>query len=1109
MRTTTLSTLVLLGAVAVSDCTCGDSLALAIGEIELALCDRGEACGCEILAPATAQIDFGSPEVGTTSRRVLELRNLNQPRKLTVQTLTIVGGDLFSVARVLRYDSREPDAEVETHDFADGPLELDNEAWAEVYLAYEPTSATEITSTLEIVSTSAANPTWSIPLRAGGGSFTACVPSGACGDGSAIDYGTFDDSELGFDNASGLPRALGTQQVLVTNESEYELYFSVAITQDGIPEGPGEQPGERGVFFLADPGCTVVPPFGSATVSIEYRPSSAGEHLGEALVKGLGAPIHIALRGRVIGAHICFRTEDVQPNDTLLQFGDPPLNQTALNVTPNETRRIWLGNCGFEEDLVVSAAQLHAETAPAFSSTALPWSQTGPIAPGAEIEMPVALTPTSGLGAILSGRVLFTTNDRRFPTAFVTLAGRIGPPQVCVLAAIPTPVDFGWVASDEAQEGAVCIPGLPCTGAKVSRRKSMTLTNLGQRTCNAVTLGAITPMTATADMFKYDGPPPAAFTLAPGASSAPIDLLFVDDPKETPEIFTASLAFTSPDNTGPSAVLLTVKSGGSPACALDFVPVSPPSLFCPQEAVAFGNVNYGQSKTIPLQVRNIGSEACEVTNVRRQTGTSSAFAFPTTPFNIPVGQAHILEITFTAPVPTGDPFEEFPFLCGGNGAMMDYRSVSTNTATAQVAFTGMGKPPSIDVIPGEIDFGDVTVGCCSARQRVAVYNNGSTTLTLSSVSVVGANSDFSTTPPSRTSIPSGQSAELFVQFCASAEGPAADAVDIRGQDGNGNDEYYSVSMTGTGVLSSQADDRFQQPSRPMVDVLFVVDDSGSMGDEQDELATNFQSFIDGVLDLNTDYHIGVTNTDAETEWSGRLHSCYANKFITDLQPPAEQRTQFRCNVKVSDPADNRPSTDSKEAPLQAARAAFEYPTAEWNTGFYREEAKLYIIAVQDEAEQSDGEAALYVDYFRNLKGLGNPDLLNISAIAGPPPDGCTTAEGNQKLYDVTQAVGGQFRSICTADWSDMLNALGLDVFNARRQFPLSRPATAATLEVRVCPSGCPANPLTCPLVPQNATNGWTFDASVNAVTFNGSAVPGAGACIAITYIAVCYSEGQG
>ena len=56
--------------------------------------------------------------------------------------------------------------------------------------------------------------------------------------------------------------------------------------------------------------------------------------------------------------------------------------------------------------------------------------------------------------------------------------------------------------------------------------------------------------------------------------------------------------------------------------------------------------------------------------------------------------------------------------------------------------------------------------------------------------------------------------------------------------------------------------------------------------------------------------------------------------------------------------------------------------------------------------------------------------------------------------------------------------LGLDVFNARRQFPLSRPATAATVSVEVCDDNAGA-PAACRAVPEDGANGWTFDGDHN------------------------------
>ncbi len=69
-----------------------------------------------------------------------------------------------------------------------------------------------------------------------------------------------------------------------------------------------------------------------------------------------------------------------------------------------------------------------------------------------------------------------------------------------------------------------------------------------------------------------------------------------------------------------------------------------------------------------------------------------------------------------------------------------------------------------------------------------------------------------------------------------------------------------------------------------VDILFVIDNSGSMGEEQATLAANFESFI-AVLEqpnVEANYRIGVTTTDNGNPWCGstspeagslRLTSC--------------------------------------------------------------------------------------------------------------------------------------------------------------------------------------------------------------------------------------------
>ncbi len=68
-----------------------------------------------------------------------------------------------------------------------------------------------------------------------------------------------------------------------------------------------------------------------------------------------------------------------------------------------------------------------------------------------------------------------------------------------------------------------------------------------------------------------------------------------------------------------------------------------------------------------------------------------------------------------------------------------------------------------------------------------------------------------------------------------------------------------------------AKDVFQQVRRNTVDVLMVVDNSCSMYEEQDNLASNFSNFISAFGGVDVDWRIGVTTTDtADPAHSGHL-----------------------------------------------------------------------------------------------------------------------------------------------------------------------------------------------------------------------------------------------
>lgn len=927
-----------------------------------------------------------------------------------------------------------------------------------------------------------------------------------------LDFGEHSDADIGLDPVANLPKILGTKSIVVTNTSDAELFLSGELTDDGIPEGPGELVGEFGVFFASPVQCELVPPGGSYVLQVDFRPAQSGTFQGRVHLNGMTGTMNVGLLGKVTGPALCIRTEDNHPNDADLVF-----HNIVGKGTTSDPKRIFLSNCGYQAALTITNVTRGQAWNDGFRSSLNldPWVVPAPIPVGGEIELPFTFfanpDPAGPLGPA-SAILNITTNATR-PNAIARLHATVGPAPVCILAAAPTSLDFGWVASDEAGVG---FPG----SNQISRSRSVILANIGQAPCTDVHVDTIIPDPNSTGMFTVRANPNgASFTLQPGANSLPIDLLFSRTGGPQAQNHSALLPFRAAETTfsvaapcpaGYNCVNLTAKGGGNPYCEIDFSPVSPANLFCPYETVAFGNVNIGTTRTIDLKLRNVGSDECLVTSIAK-TGSTNAFGYiaPSYPASILPGASITVPVTFT-PLPPNpnNPFDDLPFGCGfaglglgGETLVFNYHSAISPgvTESTQLSLSGNGTQPDIDVIPGDVNFGEVTVGCCSAPVRVAIYNSGDGVLDISSVGIL-ASSDPGfevVTPPGSMQLNPGGSTELEVRWCANAEGTASGVLEIVSSDDN--DEYFTVSLAGTGTLDNQGLDDYAQPDRPKVDVLWVVDDSGSMGDEQQILANNFNNFINTAVSLNTDYHIGVINTDVQSEESGKLYACQGPLWIDDTMPAATQQSYFQCNVQTLNWP--RPHSDAQEGGLGAARKALEYPNIDGhNAGFYREDAKLYVIIVTDEEDQSNGTAQQYVDWFRNLKGLGNPDLLNISAIAGPPPNGCATASGNKVDYDAAQMTGGQFLSICTADWSGMINQLGLDVFTARQQFPLSRPATGNTIVVTVCDPG----PTNCVTVPEDPNNGWTFDSTLNSITFHGTSVPGPSQEIQVDYLAVCY-----
>ena len=102
-------------------------------------------------------------------------------------------------------------------------------------------------------------------------------------------------------------------------------------------------------------------------------------------------------------------------------------------------------------------------------------------------------------------------------------------------------------------------------------------------------------------------------------------------------------------------------------------------------------------------------------------------------------------------------------------------------------------PVGLSTTPTAIDFGSQTVGTTSSARAVTVTNNGTSGVTVSSISATG---DFAQTNNCGTSLAAGASCIINVTFSPAASGSRSGTLTIATSDPNGP---TSVSLSGTGT----------------------------------------------------------------------------------------------------------------------------------------------------------------------------------------------------------------------------------------------------------------------------------------------------------------------
>lgn len=278
-------------------------------------------------------------------------------------------------------------------------------------------------------------------------------------------------------------------------------------------------------------------------------------------------------------------------------------------------------------------------------------------------------------------------------------------------------------------------------------------------------------------------------------------------------------------------------------------------------------------------------------------------------------------------------------------------------------------------------------------------------------------------------------------------------------------------------------DEFQQGHDAAVDILWVIDNSGTMSGEQDRLGEAFAVITSMFEESVADFRLGVATTDVEDpDHRGILQG---DPAVLGPDTPDLAAT-FIANASVG-------TQGSKtESGFEAVRLAMSEAAAA-NEGFFRGGAYLEVVVVSDEDDHTDGEVVSLLADLGQL--VPDPEHYRFHAIVGDEPYGClsteSSAEAGTRYLEAAQQTLGFNGSICLDDWTPLLEGIGLAVLGMQDTFVLSIEPDLDSLDVEV--DGV--------LIPNREVDGWTYDIGQNAVVFDRYSIPRPGMEIVINYFA--------
>ena len=263
-----------------------------------------------------------------------------------------------------------------------------------------------------------------------------------------------------------------------------------------------------------------------------------------------------------------------------------------------------------------------------------------------------------------------------------------------------------------------------------------------------------------------------------------------------------------------------------------------------------------------------------------------------------------------------------------------------------------------------------------------------------------------------------------------------------------------------------------------LDILWVIDNSGSMADEQESVAKNFDAFISNFIKKNVDFRMAITTTDSRELWKGLVRKG-SMETLTSAKAKEDQEifiNNFKELIKVGTQGNG----------VEIGMASITNFVEVHGANFLRDDAYFVVILVTDEDDQSPLNASDYANELKKAKSdAGKIKVFSIVDMKSKPKTGGSLVKGHERYKEFSKLTNGYIHDI-NQDFAKSLKSIGDSVSQLVNNFKLAHTPVPGTLRVYV------NNELI-------AAGKTTFVENDNLIVFKKGSEPKSGSSIRVDY----------